>query len=112
MRRWMAVCAGLALLPGCGTISSGASGCGGPWSGVRHDVDLLGSYGSESLAAREVPLGVDGWLADAWDSVAVALDLPLSALVDTLGTPLSTSLGQSTPDPVGLGCAWAAPGRS
>jgi uncharacterized protein YceK len=112
MRRWMALFAGLALLSGCGTISSGASGCGGPWSGVRHDADLLGSYRSESLAARELPLGIDGWLGDAWDSVAVALDLPFSALVDTLSTPVTYSLGQRTPEPVGLGCEWAAPGSS
>jgi uncharacterized protein YceK len=108
----MALCAGLALLSGCGTISSGASGCGGPWSGVRSDGDLLRSYANESLAAREVPLGVDGWLGDAWDSVAVALDLPLSALADTLSAPITIAVGQRTPEPGGLGCHWAAAGRS
>jgi uncharacterized protein YceK len=108
----MSLFAALALLSGCGTVSSGASGCGGPWSGVLSDGDLLRSYAKKSLAEREVPLGVDGWLGDAWDTVAVALDLPFSALADTLSTPISRSLGQRVPEPVGLGCAWAAPGRS
>lgn len=101
--------AALALLCGCGTISSTPSGCNGPWSGVRFDGDLLGAYGAEVLAAREVPLGVDGWLADAWDSVMVALDLPLSAVADTVSAPITHAIGQSTPEPVGLGCRWAAP---
>ena len=109
MRRWMALCAGLVLLSGCGTLSSAASGCGGPYSGVHFDGDLLGAYGTEVLAAREVPLGVDGWLSDAWDSALVALDVPLSAVADTLSAPVTYTLGQSTPEPVGLGCRWAAP---
>ena len=109
MRRWMALCAGLALLSGCGTISSGASGCGGPYSGVRFDADLLRAYQAPELAAEVVPPGVDGWLADAWDSVVVALDFPLSALGDTLGSPITYALGQHTPEPVGLGCRWTAP---
>lgn len=109
MRTWMALVAGLALLPGCGTLSSVSSGCSGPWSGVRFDSDLLGAYGTELLAAREVPLGVDGWLADGWDTVMVAFDLPLSGLADTLASPVTIALGQNTPEPVGLGCRWAAP---
>jgi len=108
MRTWMALLAGLALLSGCGTVSSAASGCSGPWSGVRCDGDLLGAYRAEDLAAREVPQGVDGWLADAWDSVLVTLDVPLSALADTLGSPITYALGQRTPEPEGLGCHWAA----
>src|SRR3990172_6283655 len=99
MRRWMALCAGLVLLSGCGTISSGASGCSGPYSGVHFDGDLLGAYGTEVLAAREVPLGVDGWLSDAWDSARGALDGPLSAAADTLSAPIPTALRHSTPPP-------------
>ena len=34
-RRLLWLCAALALLPGCGTINSYASGCGGPYSGIR-----------------------------------------------------------------------------
>lgn len=109
MQRWMALFAGLTLLSGCGTISSVPSGCSGPYSGVRHDGDLLGVYGAEVLAAREVPLGFDGWLANAWDSVIVAVDLPLSAVADTVSAPVTLAMGQSTPEPVGLGCRWAAP---
>ena len=109
MRRWIPLLAALALLPGCGTISSIPSGCSGPWSGVRFDGDLLGAYGVEVLAAREVPIGVDCWLADGWDSAMVAFDLPLSALADALAAPVTYALGQSTPEPVGLGCRWAAP---
>ena len=109
MRRMLWLFALLALLPGCGTVSSVSSGCSGPWSGVRFDGDLLGAYGAELLAAREVALGVDGWLADGWDTVMVAFDLPLSALVDTLAAPATLALGQNTPEPVGLGCRWAAP---
>lgn len=110
--RRLALLAGLAWLCGCGTISSVPSGCDGPWSGTRFDGDLLGAYGVEVLAAREVPLGVDGWLADSWDTVMVALDMPLSALADTLAAPVTHALGQSTPEPVGLGCRWAAPRAS
>ena len=109
MRTWMALLAGLALLSGCGTVSSAASGCSGPWSGVRFDADLLRAYRAPELAEQEVPQGVDGWLADAWDSVVVALDFPLSALADTLGSPLTYAQGQRTPEPVGLGCRWTAP---
>lgn len=112
MLRWMALFCGLGLLSGCGTISSGASGCAGPWSGVRYDRDLIGSYEKDEIVPPEVPLGVDGWLGDAWDSVMVALDMPLSAVTDTLGAPLTAALGQRTPEPVGMGCNWASPGRS
>jgi uncharacterized protein YceK len=108
MRRWPAVLAGLALLPSCGTISSYASGCRGVYSGVREDVELLGTYGAELAGEREIPLGIDGWLANAWDGLFVALDLPLSALVDTAGAPIARAAGQGRPDPAGLGCGWAA----
>jgi uncharacterized protein YceK len=108
MRRLFWLCAGLALLPGCGTIGSWASGCGGLWSGVRHDGDLLGTFGAEMLAAREVHLGADGWFANSWDTALVVLDLPLSAVADTLSAPISLLRGQREPEPVGLGCRWAA----
>ncbi len=107
MHRWMALFAGLALLSGCGTISSGASGCVGPWSGVRYDHDLIGAYQKDEFVASEVPLGVDGWLGDAWDSVMAALDMPLSAVTDTVSTPLTVALGQRNPEPEALGCAFA-----
>ena len=108
-RRLLWLCAALALLPGCGTINSYASGCGGPWSGVRQDGDLLGTLGAEMQAAREFRFGADGWFADTWDSVLVALDLPLSAVADTLIAPVSLVHGQRIPEPVGLGCRFAAP---
>ena len=99
----------LALLSGCGTISSYASGCGGLYSGIRQDGDLLGTYGAEILAAREFRLGADGWLANTWETVLVALDLPLSALADSVSAPISLALGQRSPQPVGLSCRFAAP---
>jgi hypothetical protein len=37
----------------------------------------------------------------------VGLDVPLSALTDTLGAPVTLALGQSAPETVGLGCRWA-----
>jgi uncharacterized protein YceK len=109
VRRASILWAGLALLSGCGTISSYASGCGGPFSGVRQDGDLLGTYGTEILAAREFRVGADGWLANTWNSVFVALDLPLSAIADSVSAPVSFALGQRSPEPVGLGCRFAAP---
>ncbi len=108
-KRALLLCAALALLAGCGTINSYASGCGGPYSGIRQDGDLLGTYGAEILAAREVRLGADGWLANTWEGVLVALDLPLSAIADTVTAPLTLARGQGAPQPVGLGCRWAAP---
>ena len=109
MRRLLWLCAGLALIPGCGTINSYASGCGGPYSGVRQDGDLLGTYGAEMRAAREFHFGADGWFADTWDSLLVVVDLPLSAVADTLAAPVGLARGQGAPEPVGLGCRWAAP---
>ena len=109
MRRALILGSGLALLSGCGTINSYASGCGGLYSGIRQDGDLLGTYGAEILAAREFRLGADGWLANTWNSVFVALDLPLSAIADTLSAPVTLALGQRSPEPVGLGCRFAAP---
>ena len=109
MRRALVLGSGLALLSGCGTISSYASGCGGPYSGIRQDGDLLGTYGAEILAAREFRVGADGWLANGWNTVFVALDLPLSAIADTVAAPVALAFGQGAPEPVGLGCRFAAP---
>jgi uncharacterized protein YceK len=108
MRCWTCLAA-IALLSGCGTINSYASGCRGVYSGLRQDADLLGSYGETLWVAREVPLGFDGWLSDAWDAVVVALDLPLSGVLDSLSAPLAVAAGPTTPEPVGLGCRWSAP---
>ena len=109
MRRLLWLCAGLALLSGCGTINSYVSGCGGPYSGVRQDRDLLGTFGAEIWASREFRFGADGWVADTWDSLLVVLDLPLSAVADTVVAPVGLVRGQRLPEPVGLGCRWAAP---
>jgi uncharacterized protein YceK len=108
-RRALVLGSALALLSGCGTINSFASGCGGFYSGIRQDGDLLGTYGAEILAAREFRLGADGWLANTWETAVVVLDFPLSALADTVVAPVTLALGQRAPEPVGLGCRWAAP---
>ena len=111
MKVWCTAVAALALLPGCGTINSWASGCPGLYSGVRQDADLLGAYGESMRSEREVPVGFDGWLSDAWDAVVVALDLPFSAVADSATAPLAAAVGPATPDPVGLGCRGSASGR-
>jgi uncharacterized protein YceK len=111
MRRLLAMGLGVALLSGCGTINSYASGCVGLYSGVRQDADLLGAYGETLLIAREVPLGFDGWLSDAWDAIVVALDMPLSAVVDSVSAPIAWAVGPSAPEPMALGCRWSAPKR-
>ena len=98
MRRWWTCVAALALLRGI-------------YSGVRHDAELLRAYHEPEPIASEVPLGADAWLADAWDSVAVAIDLPISALGDSLKAPVVLAAGPTTPEPVGLGCGWSGPSR-
>ena len=98
MWQWMLGLAGLTLLSGCGTINSYASGCGGAYSGVQQDVDLIGSYANGPNVESEVPLGFDSWLADAWDIVFVALDVPLSAAMDTVVAPIGLARGQSVPE--------------
>ena len=112
MRHWCSIVAALALLSGCGTVSSWASGCRGLYSGVRHDADLLRAYGEPLPIAEQVPLGADAWLADAWDGATVALDFPFSALGDSLSAPIALAAGPTTPDPVGLGCGWSAPAHA
>jgi uncharacterized protein YceK len=100
MLRWTASLVLLSVLPGCGTINSYASGCPGVYSGVAQDRDLLREHRS-NLAAREPP----GRLAVAWDTAAVAIDVPLSATLDTLGLPLAWAVGPRSPRPAGhLGC--------
>ena len=109
--RWQGFVAALALLPGCGTVSSWASGCRAPYSGVKQDAELLRAYREPEPIASEVPLGADAWLAEAWDSAAVAIDLPISALADSLKAPIVLAAGSTTPEPVGLGCGWSAAPR-
>ena len=102
---------GLALLlllgAGCGTIHSYAGGCPGIYSGVRSDLDLIGSYLGDDAYPSPVPLGLDAPTADAWDTLFVAIDVPGSAALDTLGLPLAWALGARTPVPIGLGCGWS-----
>jgi uncharacterized protein YceK len=96
----------LALLPGCGTLNSGASGCFGSYSGVRQDLELLAALGARP-AETDVPLGIDGALADLWDGAFVAFDLPLSFVLDTAAAPVALAVGQRRPEPTGLGCHWS-----
>jgi uncharacterized protein YceK len=103
----MAPLAALLCLSGCGTINSYASGCPGAYSGVHQDLDLIRSYGSTVAVGPEVPLGVDGKLGDAWDTVFVAFDVPLAAVVDTLALPVTYSMEPRAPHPQALGCGWA-----
>jgi uncharacterized protein YceK len=110
MRKRMFELGVLALfLPGvgCGTIHSYAGGCPGIYSGVRSDVDLIQSYVSPDPVPSRIPLGIDAPLANAWDTVFVALDVPASAALDTLGLPLAWALGPREPIPQGLGCGWS-----
>ena len=93
-------------LLGCGTLNSGASGCFGPYSGVRQDLELLSALGAEP-AETEVRLGIDGTLADVWDGIFVAFDLPLSFVADTAVAPVSLATGPQRPEPAGLGCGWS-----
>mgnify|MGYP003579131143 CR=1 FL=1 len=76
-----------------------------------YDAELLSVYREPEPIESEVPLGADAWLADAWDTTAVAIDLPISALGDSLKAPIVLAAGSSTPDPAGLGCGWSVPPR-
>jgi uncharacterized protein YceK len=92
---WGAAVALVAVgLAGCGTINSYASGCPAPYSGVRVDDEYLDDLGS---------FGEDGF-----DWVTISLDLPLSAILDTLTLPIALSFEQAPPAPVSPGCGWAA----
>ncbi len=101
----------LIWLAGCGTVNSFASGCPGSYGGVRQDLSLLASYGQPDEVAPEVPLGVDGQLGDLWDRVFVAVDVPLSALTDTLALPYTSLREPSHAEPVALGCGWVVAER-
>lgn len=99
MLRWMALLAPLCFASACGTISSYASGCPGVYSGTHYDRDLLRVYRSDVAAGAA---GIR--LRDAWDPWAVALDLPISAVVDTLTLPVGWAL-RAQPRPAGhMGC--------
>ena len=108
MQRWWIFVAALALLPGCGTVSSWASGCRGVYSGVRQDAELLAAYQQPPAIESEVPLGVDAWLARSWDTATLAIDVPISAVADALSAPIVLAAGPTTPEPPGLGCGWSA----
>jgi uncharacterized protein YceK len=104
----MAPLVALLCLSGCGTINSYASGCPGVYSGVRQDLDLIQGYQSAGVAVDpEVPLGLDGTLGNAWDTVFVAFDVPLAAIADTLALPVTYSIEPRAPYPQALGCGWA-----
>ncbi|MEN8181347.1 MAG: hypothetical protein ABFS46_02300 [Myxococcota bacterium] len=101
MLRWIALLIPLSLVPGCGTISSYASDCPGVYSGFHYDRDLLREYSSD--LATWLP---EGRLRNAWDPWAIALDLPISALADTVTVPLGWVV-RPDPDPLAhMGCRW------
>ena len=82
-----------ALLTGCGTINSFANGCGGVYSGFYTDFEYLDSYDE---------------FHDGWDFAVVGLDIPLSALADTVALPVTAFLEPSANQ--ATGCNWASPG--
>jgi uncharacterized protein YceK len=86
--RWGAAITASALLTGCQTARSFDQGCPGIYSGVRYYGDQVG----------ELP--ADGKLF-------FSLDLPLSALLDTLLLPVTPFLEPKKP-PFGwpAGCRW------
>jgi uncharacterized protein YceK len=102
----MAPLAALLCLSGCGTINSYASGCPGVYAGVRQDLDLIRSYGSDTASDGEVPIGLDGTLGNVWDTVFIAFDVPLAAVADTLALPLTYRMEPRVPYPTSLGCGW------
>lgn len=91
-RTWrrLAVAAALAAtIVGCQSVRSWEQGCPGVYSGVKY-------YG-ETLPES------------SWDeAIAASIDLPLSALIDTLALPF-TSFAKPKEGPGGfpLGCKWA-----
>jgi uncharacterized protein YceK len=89
----------LALVVGCGTINSYASGCPGIYSGVHYDRDLLSVYLNDLVTGAPAAR-----LRNVWDPWAVALDLPISAMADAVTLPLGWAL-RSHPNPAGhMGC--------
>jgi len=79
-----------ALLAGCGTINSYANGCGGMYSGIKTDMEYLGTYDE---------------FFDGWDFTTVGLDLPISSVVDTVALPVTAFLETNANKT--LGCNWA-----
>ena len=89
-----------ALLPGlfaCGTVTSYASGCPGPLSGVLTDRELLHRLDVSSH--------------DAFDWLVITPDLPFSAVADLLSMPLAMALEHPPAAPISPGCYWATEGR-
>jgi len=91
--RWLALTALLALPPslgGCQTVRSYTSGCPGVYSGVRYFADQY-SW-----------LPLDG-------KIFFAIDLPLSAVFDTLALPVTFFVDPPQVTARGLprGCGWA-----
>jgi uncharacterized protein YceK len=110
MKRWLLAWLPLLLvgLPGCGTVTSWASGCPGPYSGVRSDREMIAAlFTKERAPGPEVPLGLDAPLADAWDLPFLVLDVPLAGAMDTATLPLGLALKGARPVPAGPGCAWS-----
>lgn len=79
-----------ALQIGCGTLSSYNNGCSGVYSGVRTDVEYLGEYHE---------------FRDGWDYATVAMDIPLSSVLDTVALPATAFI--KTRSQHTLGCEWA-----
>ena len=90
---WVAFPLLLAVTTGCGTVSSYASRCPGPYSGVRSDLEILESLGS--------------FWKDGFDWVTLSLDVPMSAVADTLTAPIGYAAYDGAAIPPGLGCDWA-----
>ncbi len=91
--RWLAIAALLSLLGGCQTARSWGQGCPGVYSGVR--------YFSSQI--QSVP----------WDGkIFFGIDLPISAVADTLLLPASLFVEPKRPEMgFSLGCRWAEPRR-
>jgi len=81
----------------CGTVTSYASGCPGPLSGVLTDTELLRR--------------LDATGNQTFDWLVITPDLPLSALADLLSMPIAMALEHPPPAPVSPGCYWATEGR-
>jgi hypothetical protein len=60
---------------------------------VRSDVEILESLGS--------------FWKDGFDWVTLALDVPMSAVADTLTAPIGYAAYAGAPTPPGLGCEWS-----
>ena len=85
-----AAIAAAALLTGCGTVNSYANGCGGVYSGFETDMEYLNTYHE---------------FHDGWDYATVGLDIPLSAVIDTVALPVTAFLEPRANRTIG--CNWA-----